>query len=91
MGLREYQAATGLRVNVNSTTFDGALLLTNGQQYLAEEPQRGPVLIGTNPEQAWFWTGEWQAGEHEAEEDLREGRYQDLDTAEDIDAFYDSL
>lgn len=25
--------------------------------------------------QAWFWTEEWQAGEREAEDDLRAGRY----------------
>ncbi len=25
-------------------------------------------------DQAWFWTGEWQEGEREAEEDLRSGR-----------------
>lgn len=25
-------------------------------------------------DQAWFWTGEWQEGEREAEEDVRAGR-----------------
>ena len=25
--------------------------------------------------QAWFWTPEWQAGEREADEDLKAGRY----------------
>jgi len=25
-------------------------------------------------DQAWFWTKEWQEGEKEAEEDIREGR-----------------
>ena len=27
-----------------------------------------------DPSQAYFWTKEWQAGEHEAQEDIRKGR-----------------
>lgn len=27
-----------------------------------------------DPEQAWFWTREWQQREHEADEDLAAGR-----------------
>jgi antitoxin component of MazEF toxin-antitoxin module len=27
-----------------------------------------------DPEQSWFWTDEWQAGEHEADEDIAAGR-----------------
>jgi AbrB family looped-hinge helix DNA binding protein len=37
-------------------------------------------------EQAWFWTKRWQAGEKEAEEDIKAGRvdeYPDADTAID--------
>ena len=34
-------------------------------------------------DQAWFWTAEWQAGEKEADEDIRAGRVYRL-TAEDI-------
>jgi hypothetical protein len=33
------------------------------------------MRVEIDPEQAWFWTDEWQAGEREADEDLREGRY----------------
>ena len=34
--------------------------------------------------QAWFWTDERQALEHEADEDLRYGRYEDFDSMEDF-------
>ena len=27
-----------------------------------------------DPSQAYFWTKEWQAGEHEAQEDIQKGR-----------------
>ena len=27
-----------------------------------------------DPEQAWFWTREWQAGEREADDDMAAGR-----------------
>lgn len=37
-----------------------------------------------DPNQAWFWTPEWQAKESEADDDLREGRYDDYDTADDF-------
>jgi len=33
-------------------------------------------------EQEWFWTGKWQEGEKEADEDFEAGRYKDF---EDID------
>ena len=29
-----------------------------------------------DPDQAWFWTREWQAGEREADADLAAGKYQ---------------
>lgn len=43
--------------------------------------------VEIDPEQAWFWTEEWQAGERRAEEDLEQGRYEDFD---DVDEFFDS-
>lgn len=33
-------------------------------------------------EQAWFWTPSWLAGEAEADADIREGRFQRYDNAE---------
>jgi hypothetical protein len=35
-------------------------------------------------EQAWFWTPEWQAGEREADEDIKVGRYKDFSTMDDL-------
>ncbi len=35
-------------------------------------------------EEAWYWTESWQAGECEADEDLRRGRYKDFDTVEEM-------
>ena len=29
-----------------------------------------------DPEQAWYWTAEWQAAEREADADLEAGRFQ---------------
>ena len=34
--------------------------------------------------QVWFWTDAWQSLEHEADEDLRHGRYEDFDSMEDF-------
>ena len=31
-------------------------------------------VVEMDPEQTWFWSPEWQAGEREVEEDIREGR-----------------
>ncbi len=37
-----------------------------------------------DPEQAWFWTPEWQAKEREADEDFQAGRYKSFAKAEDL-------
>lgn len=35
-------------------------------------------------DQAWFWTESWQAGEHEAEDDIRSGRTTIHKTVDDM-------
>lgn len=35
-------------------------------------------------DQAWFWTPEWQEKEREADRDMKEGRYEDFENAEDL-------
>jgi len=40
------------------------------------------------PDQAWYWTPEWQAQERQAEADLRAGRYEEFAT---MDEFLASL
>jgi hypothetical protein len=64
----------------------------NGGQ--SEPPPLTPVLELSNPgridtlkhnsEQAYFFTSEWQVMEHEAETDLREGRYRDFGSMDDL-------
>ncbi len=41
-----------------------------------------------DPDQRWWWTEEWQAGEREAERDIAEGRTETFDS---IEAFINSL
>lgn len=38
-------------------------------------------------EQAWFWTRQWQAGEKEAEEDIRRERVHDFPSADEAISF----
>src|SRR5689334_7831734 len=36
------------------------------------------------PEDTWFWSTEWQAGEQEASEAIQHGDYQTFDSAEEL-------
>lgn len=51
--------------------------LSAGDFVRLEETKDGVLLKPAklvDPSQAYFWTKEWQAGEREAEEDIRKGR-----------------
>lgn len=37
-----------------------------------------------DPDQAWYWTPEWQAAEREADEDIKAGRVTRYATAEEF-------
>lgn len=37
-----------------------------------------------DPDQWWFWTPEWQAGEKQADEDIRLGHYETFNNAKDL-------
>lgn len=37
-----------------------------------------------DPDQAWFWTPEWQQMEREADEDIAAGRVKAFDTMDDL-------
>jgi hypothetical protein len=52
---------------------DGAV---DGAAVLLGEISAGRI----DPEQAWFWTGEWQGKEREADDDIAEGRATSYDT-----------
>jgi hypothetical protein len=60
---------------------DGAV---DGAAILLEEITDGRI----DPDQAWFWTREWQAKEREADEDLAAGR---ATTFKDDDEFLGAL
>jgi hypothetical protein len=46
------------------------------------EPQ--PQQPERDPEQAWFWTDEWQAKEREADADIKAGRVTRSESEEDF-------
>jgi hypothetical protein len=37
-----------------------------------------------DPEQFWFWTDEWQAGERQVDEYIRAGNYEEFETMEEF-------
>jgi hypothetical protein len=37
-----------------------------------------------SPEDAWFWSAEWQAGEQEVNEALKHGDYQTFESVEEL-------
>lgn len=41
-------------------------------------------IIMVNPDQLWFWSDEWQAGERRVDEYIRSGNVQEFDTMEDF-------
>jgi bifunctional DNA-binding transcriptional regulator/antitoxin component of YhaV-PrlF toxin-antitoxin module len=52
-----------------------------------EETKDGVLLHPAklvDPSQAYFWTKEWQAGEREAEEDIRKGRVKKFKNARSL-------
>jgi len=44
-----------------------------------------------NPEQAWFWTEEWQAGERDVDREIAAARGQVFTSDEEFDAALDAL
>lgn len=45
-----------------------------------------------DPDQAWFWTEEWQKGEREADEDIRAGRtYGPFDSVEEMMKHFEAI
>lgn len=44
-----------------------------------------------DPDQAWFWTPEWQAGEREADEDIKAGRTTFFESEEAMEAAFEEF
>lgn len=59
------------------------------EKWYAVHPRTGET-VEIDPEQAYFWTDEWQAGEREVDEDLAAGRSKTFDTMEAFLADLDS-
>ena len=51
--------------------------------YTFRMSERWGVFDEMDPDSAYFWTREWQEGEREADEDIREGRVISFDNPED--------
>ncbi|HEY8453883.1 MAG: hypothetical protein FWJ70_17435 [Micromonosporaceae bacterium] len=49
------------------------------------------VNVVANPDQAWYWTDEWQRGEREADEAIAEGRLVGTMTTEEFLAWVDRV
>lgn len=66
-----------------------------GAQLRVHEREDGVIEliphVAVPKDQEWFWTPEWQAMEHEVDEELFAGRYMTFDTSEDFLAHLTSL
>ena len=60
-----------------------------GEKWYAIHPKTGET-VEIDPDQAYFWTEEWQKGEREADEDIAAGRVKTFDTMEDFLADLDN-
>ena len=54
-------------------------------QGLAKEEAKVACKVGLiDPDQAWWWTEEWQKKEREAEKDVKEGKVKKFSNVEDL-------
>lgn len=79
----EFDLDEGESVRVDLVVGDERLSL------VVEMEPGGQLRLGSgDPEQAWYWTEQWQAGEREAEADIAAGRHE---ISEDADELLDSF
>ncbi|MBI3734986.1 AbrB/MazE/SpoVT family DNA-binding domain-containing protein [Candidatus Sumerlaeota bacterium] len=59
--------------------FDADLLkslkLKRGASVLVQVESDQIIITPATPEDAWYWSSDWQRGEREADEDLKAGRF----------------
>ncbi len=71
----------------NSAAISRELQADGSYKWYAIHPQ-SHERVEIDPDQAWFWTKEWQEGECEVDEYLAQGDYEEFD---DVDTFFDTL
>lgn len=54
-----------------------------GQEGILLRPKKVKFF---DPDQAYYWTEEWQERERRADEDIREGRVHKLDSLDELDS-----
>lgn len=68
--------------------------LEEGDSLNLEINQQGEIIVVPMVQvpvsQSWFWTNEWQAGEREAEEDIKKGHVKRFDHVDDLIADLES-
>ncbi|WP_258112660.1 AbrB/MazE/SpoVT family DNA-binding domain-containing protein [Alicyclobacillus sp. SP_1] len=55
----------------------------DGQEGILLRPKKVAFF---DPDQAYYWTEEWQERERRADEDIREGRVHKLDSLDELDS-----
>lgn len=74
-----------VQIEAAISSHDPQLALRAGSTVQVYARQRGLLQgVEIDPAQQWYWSAEWQRREREAEEDLREGRFQDFDSLDDL-------
>lgn len=58
--------------------------LTTRTEAFADDGSGPMESASIEPDQAWYWSSSWQAGEREASEDIAAGRVESFDTAEEF-------
>jgi hypothetical protein len=56
----------------------------NGDFFKSLQSYLQPLPVDRDPDQAWFWTDEWQAGEREVDAELAAGQVEEFDTIDDF-------
>ncbi|MFN0093813.1 MAG: AbrB/MazE/SpoVT family DNA-binding domain-containing protein [Dehalococcoidia bacterium] len=82
---RQAIVGKGRRVTIPRAILEKAAL-AEGQAVSVESTPEGVLLrpVERDPDQWWFWTEEWQAGERAADEDLKAGRFRRHMSSEDF-------
>lgn len=68
-----------------------AAKLSCGDLVVLRVTEEGVLLHAIDPDQAWFWTPEWQEGEREADAQISSGDLVRFDSDEEFLNYLDSI